>query len=1351
MDWPTLETLLHDWSQRLRGWALSGALSRAARDALQLDGEPQLLRQLVARWSEGLLEDLPPIKLLPAASMPGAAGAYALSTGTIYLNADWLQRASQEQALAVLTEELGHHLDGLLNRSDTPGDEGELFAGLLLSGGVIRERKRLTLRAEDDRGRVLVAGRELEVEQAVVGASTPFRSVLPGRTCGEFQSLGAFAALKSDGSVVTWGSSLFGGDSSGVASQLRSGVEQIFSNCYAFAALKSDGSVVTWGYSLYGGDSSAVSSQLSSNVKQVYSNEFAFAALKSDGSVVSWGDAQAGGDSSAVASQLRSGVRQIFSTDSAFAALKSDGSVVTWGEPFHGGDSSAVSSLLSSGVVQIFPTSAAFAVLKSDGSVVSWGAAALGGDSGAVASQLSSGVMQIFSTLGAFAALKSDGSVVTWVDHWFGGDSSAVASQLRSGVMQVFSNEVAFAALKSDGSVVTWGRPRYGGDSSAVVSQLYSGVKQIFSTEYAFAALKNDGSVVSWGEPTDGGDSSAVASQLSSGVEQIFSTTWGAFAALKNDGSVVTWGNTTYGGDSSAVASQLRSGVKQIFSTLGAFSALKSDGSVVSWGASSNGGDSSAVASQLLSNVVAFANPFTYDRLIAEPIASITSIADNFGLIQGNVADNGFTDDRTPTISGKLAAPLASGETIGVWNGSKLLGTATVNNAALSWSFTAALPGPVADGTSYILTARLESISGTLGAASAPRSFTLDRTAPSTTAEITTLNDDIGIVQGAIAHGGRTDDRTPTLRGTISASLLSGETVRIFNGTTLLGTAKVDNTAKIWSFKPTLPQPSAGGSNYTITARVADAAGNLGAASSARTFTLSPTLDLSINTIQYSGLDGKNQPFKMMDHNTGLVSERLDGIVRFRASGSGGLTNSLPTYVYAHGWKDSFDSANAKLLFDKLTATLRGTANVVLVDWSSLAKEWPIKLNPATTWVEPLSEATVTKQVGETVADALIRAGAAIDKITLIGHSLGSFVMASAANEIAIRTGVKVKELVALDAVSSPSGYDIDARNGSMADPPFPCAANLATTTTSYTVSDLNEAGAIVGDNARAATAQNSYLVQYVKSSYPANLAAAAPADLHHGVVGIYADLFAKNALHPSSVLINDKPVLNSLNSFDRDGKPNANGLFDGVIVAAQPWTWRSKFNRQIATFKAPKAIGWAESYRDPIIYGSNAADVMFFDQFMDAGGSSWLMGRDGNDWLVGGKTDGIGIDRLTGGNGSDEFWFGYQRYARLHFPYLDKNDITGYGGGAFAVVTDFNRKQDFLRFAWDATQITRKSGAQISDSLTSTYGAGVGFLHNNDLIAYVPGLTLAQVDTLIANTRISFGQVAQLDSALLA
>jgi hypothetical protein len=115
-----LELLLREWRQLLSLWAQSGALSRAAQVALQLEGEPPLLKGLMERWAAGDFSDLPPLELLPAASLPGAAGAYAISTGTIYLNEDWLLSAKDEDVVAVLTEELGHHLDAVLNIKDTP-------------------------------------------------------------------------------------------------------------------------------------------------------------------------------------------------------------------------------------------------------------------------------------------------------------------------------------------------------------------------------------------------------------------------------------------------------------------------------------------------------------------------------------------------------------------------------------------------------------------------------------------------------------------------------------------------------------------------------------------------------------------------------------------------------------------------------------------------------------------------------------------------------------------------------------------------------------------------------------------------------------------------------------------------------------------------------------------------------------------------------------------------------------------------------------------------------------------------------------------------------------------------------
>ena len=122
-----LAFLLPEWHLLLQGWAAGGRITAAAQEALLLNGEPQALTDLTKQWAAGVFSALPPIVLLSAADINGALGAYALSTGTIYLNADWLTGASKEQVIAVLTEELGHHLDGLLNEVDTPGDEGEYY------------------------------------------------------------------------------------------------------------------------------------------------------------------------------------------------------------------------------------------------------------------------------------------------------------------------------------------------------------------------------------------------------------------------------------------------------------------------------------------------------------------------------------------------------------------------------------------------------------------------------------------------------------------------------------------------------------------------------------------------------------------------------------------------------------------------------------------------------------------------------------------------------------------------------------------------------------------------------------------------------------------------------------------------------------------------------------------------------------------------------------------------------------------------------------------------------------------------------------------------------------------------
>ena len=672
---------------------MSGRLTTAVQESLLLKTEPQALNELMTQWAKGDYENIPEILLLPGTVMDGAMGAYASGTGTIFLNADWLQNATRDQVLLVLTEELGHHLDAMLNQTDTPGDEGELLARLLADEKLSLDQMAL-IESDQDQGKVFTGGQIIQVEQAALAkvsvtvlangkesdaspvvfgfqrngdisgplsviyrlygtanAGTDYKgatsgtvnfaagsssatlslpvladvvidpgetmiaqispssayAITPGQqtatatitaegvevsvkvgqfwgSSGEYSNPYAFAALKSDGSVVAWGDSFYGGTTPFGLSD----VKQIYSGNGTFAALKSDGSVIAWGDSYSGG----VSPSGLSGVTQIYSNGYAFAAIKEDGSVVAWGDSSYGG----TAPQGLIGVIQIFSTSSAFAALKSDGSVVAWGDSYYGG----ISPSGLSGVTNIYSNVYAFAALRNDGSVVAWGDSWYGGAAAGL-----TGVTQIVSNgVDAFAALKSDGSVVAWGNRSFGGSAPTGLSDIN----QIFSNALGFAALKSDGSVVAWGDTYMGDYFGGQVPPGLTGVTQIFSTSSAFVALNNDGSVVAWGDSYYGG----ISPSGLSGVTQIYSNAY-AFAALRNDGSVVAWGDSNYGGTAPAGLT----GVTQIISNGDdAFAALRSDGSVVAWGDSSYGGSAPA----WLTGVVGFANPLTDDSLLLETI-----------------------------------------------------------------------------------------------------------------------------------------------------------------------------------------------------------------------------------------------------------------------------------------------------------------------------------------------------------------------------------------------------------------------------------------------------------------------------------------------------------------------------------------------------------------------------------------------------------------------------------------------------------------------------------------------------------------------------------------------------------
>lgn len=153
----------------------------------------------------------------------------------------------------------------------------------------------------------------------------------------------AFAALKTDGTVQTWSWNFAPPSWDDIDHSLDwvkgrdntelNNITEIHTTYGAFAALKTDGTVVPWGYDLFGGDNKNMDEL--KDIDKIVSAEYVFAALKADGSVVTWGDDWAGdnswGDTRPLAQTFHNNVAKIVAIDNGFAALKNDGSVVSWG------------------------------------------------------------------------------------------------------------------------------------------------------------------------------------------------------------------------------------------------------------------------------------------------------------------------------------------------------------------------------------------------------------------------------------------------------------------------------------------------------------------------------------------------------------------------------------------------------------------------------------------------------------------------------------------------------------------------------------------------------------------------------------------------------------------------------------------------------------------------------------------------------------------------------------------------------------------------------------------------------------------------------------------------------------
>ncbi|QSJ20483.1 hypothetical protein JYQ62_18375 [Nostoc sp. UHCC 0702] len=110
--------------------------------------------------------NIPSIEIINGNDINNANGAFSITTGKIYLAAEFVSQNAQnlDAIVAVLLEETGHYIDTQINLVDAAGDEGDVFARLV-QGKSVSQSELAVLQAEDDKATVTVDNQVIEIEQ----------------------------------------------------------------------------------------------------------------------------------------------------------------------------------------------------------------------------------------------------------------------------------------------------------------------------------------------------------------------------------------------------------------------------------------------------------------------------------------------------------------------------------------------------------------------------------------------------------------------------------------------------------------------------------------------------------------------------------------------------------------------------------------------------------------------------------------------------------------------------------------------------------------------------------------------------------------------------------------------------------------------------------------------------------------------------------------------------------------------------------------------------------------------------------------------------------------------------------
>ena len=219
----------------------------------------------------------------------------------------------------------------------------------------------------------------------------------------------------------------------------------------------------------------------------------------------------------------------------------------------------------------------------------------------------------------------------------------------------------------------------------------------------------------------------------------------------------------------------------------------------------------------------------TYLPAPAQTVA-ITTIVDDVAPLAGTVVNGGVSNDTAPAVSGSISAPLGANEVLAVYRNGVRVGNAGVTGTA--WTY---LDSALADSVTYAYSAVVENaLTATSGAVSAAYAVTIDSSTPAQVVAVVSMTRDTGVPGDFITADGSAGR---TVSGTLSGPLATGEVLELsFDGGVSWVGAQV--TGSTWS----AVDVTAHTSNWTVTSRILDPAGNVGGMATRSVTYLAPPL-----------------------------------------------------------------------------------------------------------------------------------------------------------------------------------------------------------------------------------------------------------------------------------------------------------------------------------------------------------------------------------------------------------------------------------------------------------------------------------------------------------------------------